>query len=355
MAEVIKPALGFLRNVRPKDKVAIIFGHDADTVCSAAIMYKLLKKRGAKPVLVGSEENFTITKKTIAAVKKLKPSHIILVDIGDVSMQLMDELAKIGYVLNIDHHMPKAYTGIVYVNPRLSDKHAYIPATYLCYKIYEKFFNADEIQWIAGIGNLGDHAVTNCRDLFEKIKSDMPELIGDAELVDEALFDNSVLGKLTKMIDSARVVVGSKGSMKAVQVLLGAKKYSNVLENVQLKRWNKVSEAEFKRILADFWKTKRAMNGVVFYQIRSKYNFKSALAGYLQQFFEDKILAIGQKEGRMLDISLRRGTSVDTDLAELAIRIVADIPGSRGGGHEAASAVRMPAGKVSKLLEILNE
>src|SRR3972149_10438232 len=104
MAEVIKPALGFLRNVRPKDKVAIIFGHDADTVCSAAIMYKLLKKRGAKPVLVGSEENFTITKKTIAAVKKLKPSHIILVDIGDVSMQLMDELAKIGYVLNIDHH-----------------------------------------------------------------------------------------------------------------------------------------------------------------------------------------------------------------------------------------------------------
>jgi ribosomal protein S17E len=264
----------------------------------------------------------------------------------------MNDLVKIGKVLNIDHHIPKGYENIVYVNPRLHNKHAYIPVSYLCHKIYTKF--SDDMMWIAGIGVLGDHAVKNCLDLFQNIKRNYPELIGKAELIDEKLYENSLIGKLVRMVDSGRIVIGARGSLKTVEILINAKTFHDVLENKQLKKWNEISEKEFDRIIADFWKNRKILNNVMFYEIKSKYQFKSAVAGYLQQSFDDKILAVGQKEGIMLDVSLRRGMKVDTDLAELAMMVVGSIPGSSGGGHEAASAVRIPFNKKSRLLELLS-
>ncbi|TAL47885.1 DHH family phosphoesterase [archaeon] len=353
--ETVKPAVEFLGKMKTGSKVAVILGHDDDTVCSAAVIYRLLKKIGMKPSLVVSGQNFTITDDAVARVRKLKPDYIVVLDIADIGIELMDKLKKIGGVLNIDHHNVKPYAGITYVNPRIADAHAYIPVSYLCYRIYAEFLDADDISWIAGIGTLGDHGVTNCLDLFKKVNERYPELIGGKELVDEKLYDGSIIGKLASVVDSARVAVGPKGSMKAVKVLIDAKSYNDVTGNKQLKNWYTQTRLEFRRIVEDFWKNKTERDDIVFYVITSKYNFKSALSGYLQQSFANKIIMIGHKDGDVLDISFRRGAKVNTDLSQLAAKVVKSIPNSTGGGHEAASAVRVPIGKVGELLKILSK
>ncbi len=356
--ETIKPAIEFIKKIKPKDRIAIVHGHDNDSICSATIIYKLIKnlyKIESKPIVSGL--NSSVTEDVLEKIKKFKPDYVIIVDISDVNVSIMTELRNISQVMIIDHHVPKGYVKITYVNPRIFDKDIYLPATYLCYKIYEKFLDAKEVLWIAGVGTLSDMGLKNCNDLFEHIKRENKELVENNENIDEILFDNSLLGKLAKIFDSARVVKGVEGSVVALNVLIKLDSYQDALkgkyEADDLLEWSNITEKEFDRLVKDFDKKKKQIKRIVLYEVKSKYNMKSPLATYLGKKMTNEVLVIYQKSGKYIDVSFRRGKVCIVDLNQLASNSVKNIPDSNGGGHPVAAGCRFPTKYIEKFLRNL--
>jgi len=351
--KTIKPALEFLEMIKSGNKVVIIHAHDNDSISSAAVMYRLImRKFKMKPFLVSSGMNFSVTDDVFKKLKEIKPDFVIIVDIAQISKEIENKLNEYK-VLSIDHHGPFEYEKIIYSNPRLFKKDIYLPASYICYKIYEHYYKSDEVSWVAGIGVLGDHGVTQCLDLFEKIKKNYPELVDDIEFIDEKLFDYSLIGKLTKIFDSARVVEGRYGAEVGAKVL--TKNFSNKDPDVKkLLAWHEITNKEFKRLVSLFYKKREGVGkNILFFMFNSKLSIKSSIAGYLPQFFGDKILIVGQKEKGMYDFSFRRGPKVKTNLRDVVKKSIQDIPNATGGGHEAASAARIEVKYFEKFMKNL--
>lgn len=341
--ETINPGIEFVKNVK-RGKVAIIHGHDNDSICSATIMYRLLETYNKVEVkLIVSDLNFSVSENVGNEIKKYKPDYIVIVDLADVSLDLLLKMRKTAQVLIIDHHKPKGYVRISYVNPRIYDPEIYLPATYLCYRIYQKFLKPKEILWIAGVGTLSDMGMKYCNDLFASIKTNYKDLIGDIPNIDEVLFDKSELGKLAKIFDSARVVDGIKGSVLALNTLVKTIDYNDVLggKSKKLLEDYTIVEKEFNRLVNDFQKKKKSKR-LVLYEIKSKYNMKSPLSSYLSKLMLKEVLVIYQKSGKFIEVSFRRGKMCVIDLNELAIKSIDKIPESTGGGHPVASGARFP-------------
>lgn len=357
----IGPAIDFIKKIGRGDKVVIAHGQDNDSICSAAVLYRLLTKfSGADVELFATKDNFALRDEDVDEIAGLEPNHIIVVDIAHTSHS--DHVVKslsANSSMVIDHHQPVKLPGVVYCNPREFEKKIYMPVSYIVYKIFERFGDPSDVAWIAGVGVLSDHAVAIAGDLFEKIRRTEPRLIGDTALVEEALYSYSVIGTLAKIFDSARVVEGRVGSVLAASVLIKVKSYQEVLnasggDAAKLMHWSEMVRAEFKRLVADFNnKRKLVKKNVIFYEIPSKMFIKSSLSGYLSQFYRDKVLVVAQKKGGTFDVSFRRGDDLKTDLNNMARKAVRGIPDAEGGGHEAASGARIPISYMAKFLRQL--
>ncbi len=334
--------------------ITLVHGHDVDSVCSAAIIYKLLQKLKIGASNVVTESNYSFGAKDFEKVKKVGHKFVIILDIPVVWVDTLTQLTKFYKVMIIDHHKPKGYVRVCYINPRIYDDTVYTPTTYIAYKIYESFFNPKDILWIACIGVLGDHGVESCKDIFLKLKKMSPELFGDSEITSESLFKNSKLGTLTRMIDSGRII-DVKNVDKIFKIITAAKSYEDVERNSLIRKLFKSVEQEFEKSLRKFEKDKKVFKNVVFYEIKSKYNLKSSFAGYIQTLFEDKVVCIAQKFGEYYEVSLRKGNKLNVDLSKLAEILIDDLKDASGGGHPSASVVRFPSSEIKNFINKLEK
>jgi hypothetical protein len=234
-----------------------------------------------------------------------------------------------------------------------------MPVSYVAYKIFEKIIESKDVIWISAAGVLGDYGVKSCGDLFEELRALQPEMVGDTELKNDTLYDNSTVGLLAKILDSGRVVAGKKGAEFVSRTLVKAKDYRDILDGLTeeskvLLKWKDVAEKEFDRLKADFKKSNRPIGkNVLFYEFDSKLRIKSTLATSVGKSYDSKIVVIGQKTGKYFDVSLRRGKDVKTDLAQLVKKARRSIPNSIGGGHPEASGARVPIKYKEQFLENL--
>lgn len=354
--ETIKPGINLIKSIKPKDNVIIVHGHDLDSLCSAALVFRLIKnlyKKDSRFII--SQHNSMVDEETFKKLKAAKPEFVIILDIPEIRVDILTELRNLSKILVVDHHLPKGYVKVTYVNPRIYEREIYLPTTYLCYKFFEKFFNPKDIVWIAGIGTLADNGMKNCIDLFSKIKTVNKDLVDDLGPGDEILFEKSLLGRLTFLVESMRTVKGMVGSKFALERLVKTKNYETLLKDRELLRCFNLSEKEFKRVETDFHKNKKEINNFLLYEIKSKYNLKSQLASHLQKFFPDKILIVYQRTDNFLDLSLRRGKDIEIDLDQLAKDITKNIPDSVGGGHAVAAGCKIPVKYQKKLFDSLKQ
>jgi single-stranded DNA-specific DHH superfamily exonuclease len=301
-----------------------------------------------------TETNYSFEKKDLERIKTTNNKFVIILDIPTIPVEVLTELTKFYKVMIIDHHKPKGYVRVCYINPRIYDDNIYAPTTYITYKIYESFFNPKDVLWITCIGVLGDHGVESCKDVFTKLRKVKPELFDNTKLTSDDLFKNSKLGKLVKMIDAARIV-SVKNVDKVFKIICAAKGYKEIEKSVLIRKLFESVEKEFEKNLKEFEKGKKIFDKIVFYEIKSKYNLKSSFAGYIQTLFKDKIICVAQKFGNYYEVSFRRGEELKVDLSELAESLAATIKGANGGGHSAASAIRFPAGKFKIFLKKLEK
>ena len=71
----------------------------------------------------------------------------------------------------------------------------------------------------------------------------------------------------------------------------------------------------------------------------------------MERLFNDKIIAIYQRDENSFSFSLRKGNSVKIDLDRLAKEAIGGIENADGGGHPDAAGIRVPIRNLKALIE----
>ncbi len=362
MKRTVRPAVDFIAKLQSKQGVVIIHDDDPDGICSAVLLSKCCSRIvSANPAVHSTEYGQSLTPKLLRMLRKDDPQAIIFTDVPAIPQNLLSEAAEIAEILILDHHYPENYQKAIYANPRLLKALAYLPSSYLAFHVATALGLPRTLCWIAGVGVLSDHGVENCRQLFTLIRSEFPDLVGNAKVEDVSLMDESPLGVLTKTITSATVASPGQGAQVAFKALNAADTYRDILEGSrpdfrQLREWNQMVEYEFQSVIGDARRSVvRLGRKVVVYRFQSRLRIKSLVANYLPRLFGDNIVLVIQKDGKYTHVSLRRGDGNHTDLRSLVQRAIGDIPDASGGGHPEASAARLPTVWVDQFLDRIAE
>lgn len=346
--KLVEPAINFLKNA--EREIAIIYGHDCDSIASASLIYKISRDLNVTGKLIVSEFNFEVDEKTIEVSKKYE--NVVIVDIGDTPEERIEKLSKVTKLLVIDHHIPKKYN-CVYVNPREFKKNVYMPVSYINWLIYRKIFDDINVLWIAGFGTLGDFGAKYNKDLFLRIRKYKKELVGSLKIDDRVLMEKSLLGKITRMIDSCRIFGGIKGVEYAARVVAESESYNDVLLDKRINLYFRKLEREFEKEVKRVKENSVILGDFLIYELKSKCNLKSSLASYLPKLYKDKIIFIAQKNKHgFYEVSVRRGLNRKVDLSKL-VKKICENTSAKGGGHPTAAGMRID--KIEEIFEFVKK
>jgi len=325
------------------DGKKMLFYHgDADGVCSAALVgryfygFEFQSRRG--PMMDTKFVNYLI---------ESKPDILVFLDLP-VDQELKElqrivkKLPKIR-ILIIDHHIFDVELNtknITHVNPRFHDRDAYLPASYLVYKMIELMGKdvkdvKDDI-WLSVIGIIGDYGV-ECTDVLGECRKEYPELIG------EDMF-SSRLAEGSEMINAAVTLFGFRGMDEIFKSLIKAHSYDDFGEKSKFKKWKHDIDQEIKKIMARFETEKKKSEskvlemhkGIIFYLIETELSLNATISTLITKKHDDDVVMVIRKaeDDHGYKIS-SRCQSGRVDVAALMKKATKGI--GNGGGHPKAA------------------
>jgi single-stranded DNA-specific DHH superfamily exonuclease len=350
--ELISCAERIIRNIDRSDKVCVIHHDDADGNCSAALFSILIHGlTGDYPVLFPVAGTENVNKRLIRSIKTINPDYVFVLDVI-VEPQKLDSLK--GFVL--DHHFfsnIEQRNDMPYFNPRYFEKmdEKVPPVSYMVYRILKNFFPTEKVAWIAGIGITEDHRVDLCKDVFEEVKKETPELL-KMKVINQKNVEKSLFGELWDMVRSGRMLKGREGARTAVLALIECKDRPDKLVNgltqhsLVLRRFYEKLSYEMQDCLRDVEKRgKFFKEGKVIIYKQKKMRIRgvtSYLADKIRQKYPKWIAyVINEDYGRgRAKISIRlEQTERKENLVRIIEKIKEKIPSVKGGGHKSAVGV----------------
>lgn len=352
LSDLIGQAESIIKNIKKSDKICIIHHDDSDGCCSAALFAILIHDLIEDyPILFPVTGVENINRQLLKRIEGFSPDFVFVFDVSANPKNL--DYFK-GFV--IDHHI---FDGIEpredmpYLNPHSLDKKGedVVPACYMVYKILKKFFPSEKVAWVAGIGITEDHQVKLCKDIFEEIKEESPELL-KIEKIDQENLEKSFFGELSDMVRSGRMLRGVEGAKTAVLALVECKdrpdKFVNGLtqHSLALRRFYDKMTYETQNYMKDVEKTgkfHKKEKVIVYEQPRVRLRgLTSFIADKIRQKYPDWIVYVINKEhgGGKTKISIRlEQERRDENLSSIIEKIKKKMPSIKGGGHKAAIGV----------------
>lgn len=332
----------FIDALTQNDKVALIFHRDPDGLCSAVITTKALERlKKLKLSVVLPLEYHELERDLIEKLKAKGIEKIISLDLGlDNWPHIVKELEGFAFNLILDHH--KIYANLssektVFIKAQfLSDiDGSKYPATKLCFDLFSRHTNIDDLSWIAVIGIHGDFGLNQWRSLSEKAFSDFNFSEKELEVMTESInaFETIKPKDFSKLYDAFLSFKKPKDFLDSKFIKLRERLYNEV--NIHLNEFKK--KAEFYDDLQ-----------LIFYFYKAKNNIKSFLANKLSLLYPNKtIILIQDLEQKKLMLSARRQDFKVkmNDLLEYAVK---GIPNASAGGHIPAAAGSIPKDKLNE-------
>ncbi|MFB6294215.1 MAG: DHH family phosphoesterase, partial [Candidatus Nanohaloarchaea archaeon] len=192
----------YLRSVDADEEVLVVHHWDMDGSASAAIISRILRAvRGAPAdtICLPKGRKHTVGERAENVIQNAGVDRLIVLDMN-VPGGRLDELAALGPdILLIDHHgFDAAPDAAVFVNPRMEDEEAYVPAAKLCSDIAARFDL--ELDWIAGLGVVQDFAVEGNEDLFERLQEKHPDYF-PGDITQHAMAKDCRYGQLSAVLN----------------------------------------------------------------------------------------------------------------------------------------------------------
>jgi len=220
----------------------------------------------------------------------------------------------------------------------------------MTYRLLTDMFPNEKVAWIAGIGITEDHRVELCREVFEKVKTENPELF-DSNEISQKVAESSIFGQFWDMVRSGRMIKKIEGARAAVLALIESKdrpdKFMNGLtqHSFALRKFYDRVTYETEDSLIDVKNKAKFYNDkkVIVYDARK--SGISALTSFIsdkirQKYPEWIVCVIGREFGKHKKISIRlEQTERNEDLTSILEKVKKKVDTVRGGGHKSAIGV----------------
>ncbi len=322
----MKRAVEFLRKIKQKDDVIIIFNNDGDGICSGVLVEKILyEATGKRSYMIA--QPMPPEKNLLRKIQSTLPTKIILTDMAiDQQPQLVRKLASLSDVLILDHHQLKknmTSSNVVHYNPRMDDPRVYQSTSYIAYKICSMIKDMKDSLWVAAVGMVADYDLTCSQDVVEEIRKKFD--------IQGKLYD-SWIGRIADMIEAARSTK-TYTCEQMLEIIFSSKSEEEVLKNHAFLEAYKEVQNEIMVVLTDAETNSEIMDRIMFYNIKSKYNLSSFISTRLSEIYENRLIVVYQKAGSRIKVSARcqKGMNVGKIMENATEGI------GSGGGHEAAA------------------
>ncbi|MBI4167937.1 MAG: DHH family phosphoesterase [Candidatus Aenigmarchaeota archaeon] len=335
-------AADWLKQIRKSGLIVIVYHRDSDGVCSAVMATKILKHLGCGSVKVIPCDPATpaVTPSLLRSLSELQPDYLVFVDMAVDQDPNPLVLIKQKYgtkVIVIDHHpmsMDLNMLDIKHINTRSADATAYLPASYMMYKIAGKTSKelAKGYSWVSLIGTIGDHGIENCQDLVKDFSSAYGRIA-----TTQKDFSQTKYGKASEYIMSAKAS-DDDGIEKARIVLERATSVDAFLANETMKGWHFGIQAIIDHLVKNFEKDSELQPNanIAIYNIKTDKRVESVVASIISDKFPRMTIAVCRESGDRIGCSLRNQKSAD--LGGLVKNSIAGLKDARGGGHPQAAA-----------------
>ncbi|MBI4895574.1 MAG: DHH family phosphoesterase [Candidatus Aenigmarchaeota archaeon] len=324
MEELTKKAMNFLKNIKEKDGVIIVFNNDLDGMCSCTIVKKYLNKLGNDPYIIS--QPMPPDKNLIRRMQTGVPNKIIFLDMAiDQSATVVKKIKGIADVLIIDHHLIAQdlnSNNVIHFNPRLKDPKIYQSASYLSYKIISKLDSSIEgIEWIGALGAIADYDLSSSQDLIKEAQKK---------------YDLRKLHKAVAILDSQKAT-RAMTCEQIVGALMAIKDPEKILETQEFMKSYEEIESEKTAILSNAQDQSKTVGNLVLYEISSKFNLRSEISTRLAEKQKDKFVMVYEKVGKKINSSVRN-QSKKFNVDKVLKKAMEGLSG-QAGGHEAAGGV----------------
>ncbi len=303
-------------------KPLFFFHGDPDGLASFLLLYRMVREGKGVAVKGQSELDESFFKK----VEEYGPDKIFVLDIPVIDANFHEKLvnSKIPTVW-VDHHDPKIMNGVKYYNPRLYDKTAYIPASYVCFEV------AKNDLWIGAVGVAGDGLFPPFADEIRRV---YPELLPEDVITADEVLLKSKLGELIKVFS---FILNGKTSEsnKCVNVLTRIKEPYEILEqSTPAGKFVYERFAKYNKKFTDLLRKAEKIDGdeVLTFIYTSDISFTKDLANEISYKFPDKIIIIGRDKDNEIKMSMRAKKMIIPSILKKSLEGI----DGRGGGHEHA-------------------
>jgi single-stranded DNA-specific DHH superfamily exonuclease len=349
--DLIERVENIIKKVKIGDKICLVFHDDSDGCSSAAlfmiIIHNLIDDYPILFPVVGVEN---INSQFLNRVKNFNPDFVFVFDITAEPKDLGDFK---GFIL--DHHIffeKEMIDDMPYLNPHYFEKddEKVPPTSYMVYLILKRFFPQEKVAWIAGIGVTEDHRVDICKDLFERIREETPELL-KVERINQKNVEKSLFGEFGDIVRSGRMLKGIEGAKTATLALVECKDRPDKLINgltqhsLALRRFYEKVSYEIQNYINDVEKNARFYKKakvIVYEQPNTRLRgLTSFISDKIRQKYPEWISCVINKEYHgEAKISIRlEQDKRNENLVHIIEKIKEKLPSIKGGGHKAAVGV----------------
>jgi single-stranded DNA-specific DHH superfamily exonuclease len=317
------------------------FDNDVDGLCSFLLLQKKIGRGRGIPIRSFPELNETYLRK----IDELTADAVFILDKPKVSEDFINGVFERNLPLIwIDHHetiiKKETLEKVFYFNSFPTSE----PVTYICYKI------AKSNEWLAMIGCIGDVFKP---DFADKFAGEYPELFDSKLSAFDSLFLTEI-GKTAKMLN-----FGLKDSIsnvsRLVKYLTECKNISDILsENHFTKqlhyRYNKLKKA-YDKLMEKAEKHADFRKKLLFFEYSGETSMSSEIANGLYFNHKSKFIVVAYRGSDKVNVSIR-----GKNAKKITEKLVENIEGATGGGHEEATGAQIPSDKFEdfkKLLEMI--
>ena len=315
------------------------FDNDPDGLCSFLLLQRYIGRGKGVAIKSFPEMNAEYFKKA----QELGADYIFILDKPIVSAAFFGEARNFNIpIVWIDHHNVQVQIPdfVHYYNPSLNRFKKNEPVTYLCYRITGK----KEDLWLAVAGCISDRYVPDFYPEFIKLYPDLAIKAEDAF----DIFYKSQIGKIVKIFGFALKDTISN-VVKMIKFLMVVKSPYEVLEETGK---NREMHYRFKQIYQKYYgllekaKAVANENKILFFQYGGDMSISADLSNELSYLFPKKIVVVAYITGMKANISVR-GKGVRSTI----LKVIKEIEGATGGGHEDAVGCKMNVEDLEKFRE----
>lgn len=316
-----------------------LFDDDADGLCSFLLFKKYIDR--GKGVVIKSSPVLNVL--FLRKVEEHSPDVVFILDKPMVSDDFVSGVHV--PIVWVDHHAPVDVKGVRYFNPRTTNPDAYLPTSYLCYRVVK------QNMWVAMCGVIGDWCIP---DFFDDFLRDYPGLAEKTDNPGDVLYKQP-FGRIIKMMSF--ILKGKTSDVnKCVGILSKVDSPYELLNQTTsrarylYRRFEKINN-EYHEILDKAVKSATNDKILVFYYPSTKMSFTGELCNELSYMFPDKLVIVGRKKGDEVRLSLRSKIHKLPGIIEKALE---DVEGY-GGGHEYACGGNIKSKDIDKFVSNLRK